>query len=156
VSDTGFNPYAPPQSPLLAPEAPPTLEELAGAGRRFLNNLVDSLAVFVAQVIVFALAFGEEQGSAAASVGITLGANVVYYAAFEWRNGRTLGKLLTGTRVVSEDGTKPRLRRIVGRTLARFIPFDAFSFLGGEQGRPVGWHDSLSRTRVVRVRRDRG
>ena len=50
--------------------------------------------------------------------------------------------------VVLEDGTKPTTSDIVIRSLCRFIPFEAFSFLGDE-GR--GWHDSLSDTYVVDV-----
>jgi uncharacterized RDD family membrane protein YckC len=70
----------------------------------------------------------------------------------EWLTGRSLGKLATGTRVIAAEGGPPSFARVLGRTLARFIPFEAFSFLTDRDGRPVGWHDSLSRTRVVRVR----
>jgi len=34
-----------------------------------------------------------------------------------------------------------------GRTLCRYIPFEPFSFLGNK---PIGWHDSLSKTLVVK------
>ncbi|CAN0592803.1 unnamed protein product, partial [Laminaria digitata] len=39
--------------------------------------------------------------------------------------------------------------RLLGRTAARFVPFEAFSFLGGDA---TGWHDRWSNTRVVRLR----
>ena len=58
---------------------------------------------------------------------------------------RTPAKWLTKTKVVMTDGSKPNFLHILGRTLARYIPFEAFSFLFG----PIGWHDSLSRTLVV-------
>jgi hypothetical protein len=41
----------------------------------------------------------------------------------------------------------------LGRSAARSIPFEPFSFLGGQ---PTGWHDRLSETRVVRKARASG
>jgi len=73
---------------------------------------------------------------------------LIYYCCFEVIFGRTVGKFLTGTKVVAEDGMQASAGQIFGRTLCRFIPFEAFSFFGGA-GRPVGWHDSISKTRVV-------
>lgn len=58
---------------------------------------------------------------------------------------KTPAKWITKTKVVSNDGSKPKFWRIVGRSLARFIPFEPFSYLFS----PVGWHDSLSNTLVV-------
>jgi len=69
-----------------------------------------------------------------------------YYILFEGIFGQTLGKMITGTKVVTENGEKPSLDKIMTRTLCRFIPFEAFSFLGPGA---IGWHDSLSKTRVV-------
>ena len=60
--------------------------------------------------------------------------------------GKTLGKYITKTRVVMEDGSRPKPADIILRSLCRLIPFNAFSFLGDE-GR--GWHDSMSDTYVV-------
>ena len=70
-----------------------------------------------------------------------------YFVVMEAMFQRTLGKFLTGTKVVAQDGGRPSFGQILGRSCARFIPFEAFSFLGGKH--PVGWHDSLSGTRVV-------
>ena len=85
--------------------------------------------------------------------GIIAGGLVValgYFAFTEALFQRTLAKFLTGTRVVRADGTRPSFAQILGRSFARFIPFEAFSFLFGSH--PVGWHDSLSGTRVVLTR----
>jgi uncharacterized RDD family membrane protein YckC len=70
-----------------------------------------------------------------------------YYIFFEGIFGQSLGKMITGTFVVTEDGEKPNLERIMTRTLCRFIPFDTFSFLGANA---IGWHDSISKTMVVK------
>ena len=76
---------------------------------------------------------------------------LLYYVPSEVFFGVTLGKLVTSTRVVTETGEAPSLNQVLGRTLTRFVPFEIFSFLGGK-GRPVGWHDSWSSTRVVPAR----
>ncbi len=71
-----------------------------------------------------------------------------YYLVLESLFGRTLGKVLTGTKVIMVDGSKPGFKNILKRSLSRFIPFEVFSLLGS--GNPVGWHDSLSGTIVVK------
>jgi uncharacterized RDD family membrane protein YckC len=73
----------------------------------------------------------------------------IYYVGFEGLLGRTPGKFITGTRVVHEKGGKASLPQIVGRTMVRFVPFEAFTFLSSEGAR---WHDRWSKTRVVRTR----
>ena len=44
---------------------------------------------------------------------------LVYYLPLEGLTGRTLGKLVTGTRVVNADGMKPTFNQILGRTFSR-------------------------------------
>lgn len=74
---------------------------------------------------------------------------LAYYIPLETLSGRTIGKLITGTKVVSEEGRIPSFSAVMKRTLSRFIPFEAFSFLGKD---PRGWHDTLSKTYVVKCR----
>ena len=71
---------------------------------------------------------------------------LMYYIPMEILLSRSVGKYITGTIVVLEDGTKPDAQTIIKRTFCRLIPFDGFSFLGGYAR---GWHDSLSYTYVV-------
>jgi uncharacterized RDD family membrane protein YckC len=78
-------------------------------------------------------------------LGLTL--MLAYYCFFEGIWARTPGKLVLGTVVVGQQGDKPGFGQVVGRTLCRFIPFEAFSFFGEE-----GWHDSIPKTQVVLVR----
>ena len=80
---------------------------------------------------------------------IWLGALFAYYIFFESLLGKTIGKSITGTKVVRTDGTKPHFWQICGRTLARFIPFEAFSFVAYGRFPTKGWHDRLSGTLVV-------
>jgi hypothetical protein len=56
---------------------------------------------------------------------------------------QTFGKILTGSVVVS-NGVKLSTGRILLRTIARLIPFDAISFLFG-----ANWHDKTTSTAVV-------
>jgi len=71
---------------------------------------------------------------------------IVYCGLLENATGKTIGKMLVGTRVVTEKGTKPNLGTIVKRSLSRLIPLDVFSFISNN---PIGWHDSISDTVVV-------
>jgi uncharacterized RDD family membrane protein YckC len=68
-----------------------------------------------------------------------------YYVLLESLFQRTLGKLLTKTKVVNEFGAIPSLLQIIGRTLCRNIPFEYFSYFVDD----VGMHDKLSGTRVI-------
>ncbi|MCD9617354.1 RDD family protein [Chryseobacterium gleum] len=72
----------------------------------------------------------------------------LYYFLMENNlNGRTVAKYITGTQVISTDGTKPTARQIIYRSLSRIVPFDALSFLGEN-----GWHDKWSETRVINIK----
>lgn len=163
------NPYA---SPSSASPNPFELTEggqlpLASQGKRFLNFIIDNiitwfLSMFVGVVIGIVYAVSrtnagmpigpQEQASLQLiSFFINLAVIYAYFAITEGLFQRSPAKFLTGTLVVTADGGRPSVGQILGRSLARFIPFEPFSFFGGK-GYPVGWHDSLSGTRVVRTR----
>ena len=73
-----------------------------------------------------------------------------YYACCEGgANGRTLGKLLTGTRAVRDDGEAFTIRDAIKRSLWRLAPLETVTFL--VEGNS-GWHDERTGTRVVDVR----
>ena len=70
----------------------------------------------------------------------------IYIFSIEYlTKGRSIGKFITKTRVVSIDGTVPTQKDFLIRSLSRLVPFEAISFLIGNDG----WHDSWSDTRVV-------
>lgn len=71
-----------------------------------------------------------------------------YYSFMEMTYGKTFGKMITKTIVVDAEGKKLNPMSIVGRSLCRFIPFEAFSFIAS----PVVWHDSISKTYCVYTR----
>lgn len=135
-----------------------TDEILATQGQRFLNYVID---LIVQYLIIFVLGFiftilslltgytgiMEWIGSMGDLEGYVVFFFVVilYYTLFESLCSRTIGKYITKTIVVNEDGSKPDSQIILKRTLCRLIPFDGFSFLGSGRG----WHDSISDTYVV-------
>lgn len=80
------------------------------------------------------------------AVGTYLSFAMIYYLFFESLFGRTIGKMITGSIVVDENGKKPGFKIICLRTLCRLIPFEAFSFLSKSAR---FWHDSFSKTYVV-------
>jgi uncharacterized RDD family membrane protein YckC len=153
----------PPVQPDVDPYRPPTsnVEVPAGARpivrasrwRRFGTFIVDqvgivALAFVVGMVIV--LIFGQPGLDALERVpDLVFGPIVIttYYVFFEGLWARSPAKLLFGTVVVDEQGLRPRFRQIVGRTLCRFIPFEAISFFASR-----GWHDRIPRTYVVLTR----
>jgi uncharacterized RDD family membrane protein YckC len=60
--------------------------------------------------------------------------------------GKSLGKLITGTRAVNEDGTNISLTTALLRGLSRSVPFNAFSALGSPS---YPWHDRWTKTYVI-------
>src|SRR5690349_2141932 len=131
-------PYAPPKARVAEAEIrfPPSTP-LAGSWRRFANLLLDWVFAWLFTIICgFALgaALGAMRvkgvnfnrlGEVMGVIGFT-----IYYVVFEASFGWTLGKLITGSRVVDENGAKPSFLKVLGRSLARNVPFEPFSFLG--------------------------
>lgn len=133
----------------------------ASKGKRFLNYLLDMIALYITTLllsiitVVIAGIFNLDgviawmmNISTLQSYSIGFCMVLLYYGILETTSCRTFGKLITGTKVVmAQDGTKPTPEVILKRSLCRLIPFEAFSFFG-----ETGWHDSISRTVVVNVK----
>jgi uncharacterized RDD family membrane protein YckC len=72
----------------------------------------------------------------------------IYYSISEKLfNGYTLGKLITGTRAIRDDGGELTTRNAIHRSFSRFLPFE---FLSGFGEKP--WHDSWTKTTVIKTR----
>lgn len=129
----------------------------AGMGKRFLHSILDglflTLAVVVSGIILGMIGSaigGEKVMGFPGVILICLFFFVLllgYFIVMEYFWQRTPAKWMTGTKVVREDGGKPRFWQIVLRTLIRFIRFEFLSFLFNNN--PVGWHDKWSKTMVV-------
>jgi len=129
---------------------------------RFANGIIDSIFTYILVVIVYLIAVlmytfvsGSDFTTNTDSVSemnplldrlITsvLFAFFMFLIEFATR-GRSLGKLITGTMVVNENGGLPTSNDFLKRNFSRIVPFDALSFFGTN-----GWHDSWSDTRVVK------
>jgi uncharacterized RDD family membrane protein YckC len=148
-----LNPYRPPTAEVEMAPVAAEARPLAGKGRRFLTLVIDQVGYYTFSFvlgIVLALA-----GAGQAIQGMNrlqellFGAVAlsIYYLFFESLWGRTPGKLVMGTRVVDMHGGQPAFRDLVKRTLARLVPFEAFTFFGVR-----GFHDRISDTQVVYLR----
>ncbi len=135
----------------------------ATTGQRFLNFLIDNIVIrfTISYVIGFGVGFMlaywfpdlmhnfiyERKFSAVFLVSYIIGIfdYIFYYTLMEkLLNGRTIGKLITGTRAVREDGHELTFKDALLRSLSRLIPFEVFSGFG------VPWHDSLTHKMVVK------
>ena len=71
----------------------------------------------------------------------------MYYFILETYSGQTIGKRFTKTKVVSRDGSKPSIFKILMRTLLRLVPVDPMSYCFGFED---GFHDKVSSTRLIK------
>ncbi|MDH5399520.1 MAG: RDD family protein [Cyclobacteriaceae bacterium] len=132
----------------------------ASQGKRLANYLIDLVFMIIFGVffsLFFELTIGViipetlwilEEGNLLGDYLFGFMNGMLYYTLFEYYTGRTVAKYITKTKVVDENGEIPDFNMILKRTLCRFIPFEAFSFLGSEVS---GWHDTISKTKVVNV-----
>lgn len=112
----------------------------ATLGKRFVNVVIDGIAVSVIIGILF---------SSTDNLFISNLVAFIYYIYMEHSRGQTLGKMLTNTKVISTDGKQPELPMIILRTLIRIIPIEWISFLISDD--QTGWHDRWTNTRVVEL-----
>ena len=75
---------------------------------------------------------------------------IFYYTICETAfKGYTLGKIITGTRAVRNDGSNLTFKDAILRSLSRIVPFEVFSGLGS----PCNpWHDTWTKTMVIKAR----
>ena len=136
------------------------IDQMASQWKRFLNYLLDLVSILFF-IFIFSLILGIILAIVAPSVVSDLGESnllfeyvvgfivmMIYYTSFEAITGRTIAKYITKTKVVTETGEKPDFKRILVRSLCRFIPIEPFSILFNDG---LGWHDSISKTRVVNI-----
>lgn len=152
------NTYPPEQNPF--PEF-----EYASTGMRFLNFLIDTILYYGLFTVVFMVyllssavsvdgfdetAIDVESGGATfASYLIAIAIHIGYYTLFEGAfKGRTIGKLITGTKAVQTDLAELTWQKAFVRSLCRLIPFEVFS---GFSGHP--WHDTMTDTMVINIRK---
>ncbi|WP_199118129.1 RDD family protein [Pedobacter sp. ASV28] len=126
----------------------------ASLGKRLANYIIDLIAFYI---IIFFAGFIMEL----AFPGIISAANInglldklltlclyglVMFIIEMVFQGKSLGKLITGTKAVNRNGEIPTINQFLARNFIRAVPFNAFSALGS----PCSpWHDNWSDTIVV-------
>jgi len=71
---------------------------------------------------------------------------LIYYTICEKAfKGKTLGKLITGTKAIRDDGKELSFKNALLRSLSRIVPFEPFSAFGG-----YPWHDSCTGTMGIK------
>ncbi len=153
-------------SDLLSEEAEQLMEyHYASQGQRFANWLIDNLfinyAVAFGTGFLIALLLNElfpgflqnaflEKGIVyyLFVYAISIFDYLVYYTLCEKLfKGYTLGKLVTGTRAIQQNGQELTVGKAFLRSLIRCVPFEIFSGFN-----TLTWHDSWTNTMVVKSR----
>lgn len=154
TEDSNSNPYASPKSDVSDPQTHEII--LVSGWIRLANYFIDYIAQIVLGGIIGGILgalFGYQAvimlSDLLNKALFSLAIFFLYYMILEGTAGRTLGKLITGTKVVNISGEKPSLGQIIGRTLTRFIPFEFVTFFGSETH---GLHDRWASTYVVKTR----
>lgn len=155
------NPYAAPTSTTDLSDYQSVVNEVVpvSKGLRFANYLIDTfvclilyfIAIFIL-IVACETIYGPDSSDSIDELWLNVFGIlviVVYYIVMEGAFGQTVGKLLTGTKVVDAQGNRAKLGAVTIRSLMRMVPLEPFSFLGNS---PLGWHDDVSKTLVVKSR----
>jgi uncharacterized RDD family membrane protein YckC len=137
----------------------------ASTGQRFLNFLIDNLLMRFGLSYLTGTVVGMFLGVVAPDFIEKISLNpesfdlillavligyfnyIVYYTFCEKVfRGYTLGKLITGTRAIRQDGQELTFKDALLRSLSRIVPFEPFSGFG------YPWHDQWTQTMVIKSR----
>ena len=120
---------------------------------RLLNFIIDTLAIFLLTVLILNWIIYPFTNELTLSLKrlieilVLIFIHFEYYGILEYKYQKTIGKILTKTKVVTKDGTRPRLKYILIRTIVRLIVIvDQISYLFKKNG----LHDRLSGTTVIK------
>jgi uncharacterized RDD family membrane protein YckC len=152
--------------------APPLVGNVRVTGRRVLATVIDLLVISLAYRVLTAPLHLSTSPSTAPSdahldAASRFAANLpsiltyaaiagVYYVALEATWARTLGKRLTGIRVVTQDGGKPGLWPVLLRTVFRVLDSFGGTYLVGflvtiSSPRRQRLGDIVAKTQVIRA-----
>ena len=127
------------------------LKNIANSTLRSINFIIDIVAIFliyISIVYIIQKLFNIISTREILFVNRTtvLVVFILYFILAENMFQKTLGKVITKTKVVNLDGEKPNFVDITIRTFSRLIPFDGISYLYSISG----FHDKLSKTIVIK------
>ena len=149
--------------------------EYAGPGRRFASFIIDLIVIlFLYGLIGIAISISvvpaeirsappspekQQQISKALRphqpllLGLITAATIGYHVLLRARAGRTIGNMVTGTRLVDETGATPEFRRVMRRFIVAVpacLPLGAAYRLTFKDARRQAVHDRWAGTWVVR------
>jgi len=122
----------------------------ATRGKRFVNLILDGILINILTSLLGTVGIRYllgEHGYWTSWLINWVAIPFAYYFVTELAWSKSPAKFLTKTRVVTDKGFKLTASQVALRTILRWIPFEAFSFLFAH--RPVGWHDRFAHTKVV-------
>jgi uncharacterized RDD family membrane protein YckC len=131
----------------------------ASTGKRFANYIIDLIffylifvfwGVIIAIISPATLDSFEDDPSPFGSFSDRLFSMIAYAVIMSLIEGifrgKSIGKLITGTKAINADGTDISFAKAFGRGFTRAVPFDAFSALGSPS---YPWHDKWTDTYVI-------
>jgi uncharacterized RDD family membrane protein YckC len=122
------------------------LDQLAKPSIRLINFLIDSTVVAGTYYFInSSYQLTAESGLSRTNI-LTLFIIVVYYTSCEWFTGKTLGKYITKTTVINDDGTQLNFVIALLRSVLRCIPLVQWTYFGKVS---YGWPDRFTNTIVV-------
>ena len=152
------NRFQPPASDVTEPEPAPIAEyEIAKRDQRAANFIIDALIAYPLMILlkvlpevlgIFVLLDIKINLYSIPDLAAWLATLFFYYLICEGVWFKTIGKMITGTRVIHLSGGNPVFYQIIIRTLVRFIPLEFITYLIDAE-RPNGWHDRWSHTKVI-------
>ena len=131
---------------------------VAGAGYRLTNYLVDNGIIYLiarlvlSKPVVYLGTFIYQRSESLLAFYIFyyfvyICWSLLYKTGFEaFNKGKTIGKMITRTRAVNENGTFLSFRKALLRALCRLVPFEVLSALGADC---YPWHDRWTKTYVI-------
>jgi len=131
--------------------------QYASRGQRFLNFLIDYILLIVGPSFILGVIlattdnadqFADDSSQTDMLFYFVFAIVYVgYYTLCEFLfKGRTLGKLITGTKAVRADHQPLTFANALLRSLSRLVPFELLSGFG------IPWHDSWTDTTVIKTR----
>lgn len=127
----------------------------ASPGKRFANFIIDRI-IFYAFTFVLGIMLALIDVEFASSLGsinrfLDIIITSILFGIFMGLieavfKGRSLGKLITGTKAVNMDGTNISASTAFARGFSRAVPFEPFSALGNGCN---PWHDRWNKTMVI-------
>jgi len=122
---SGHNPYEAPKTDVSLDPSEQQGADLPAAGRgaRFLNFLIDGIITRFGLTMILGgvvAAMGPER-TGLLTLPLLLAGMIGYYIVLEAAFGWTLGKLITGTRVVNAAGHLPSLGQALLRVVGTFM-----------------------------------